>query len=227
MLKREELTTEDEVAHLGKKKYWSAWTDIYKTVDMELNAPGLYEQSIMVNKERIIVYLGKTNSTIGERFSSYIKNGSHLKRFYKQFKEAGFGIEVRWKEFTSMSTRSVGEDRPKIEESKILAKVDYILNYQENNKRRIDDLNKLIGDEKKFIIVDKIEVKQKLSEETAIKKKKCIEEDKMEKTTISSKGKEKTYTNSKGKEKTVIVDEENYVLKKDGTRDKRYKKAIV
>jgi hypothetical protein len=190
---------------------------------------------------RVPLYIGKTNSTIGDRLSSYIKNGSHLKRFFKQFKEHGITIETRWREFSSISTRNVNsEDRPKMEESKILAKVDYILNHQENVKRRIEDLNKLINDEK-VVIVDKIKKVEKtkkieevekigeteknsnVSEETTCKKLvKRKENEKKE----SINGTEKMYINSKGQKKSVIVDEENFVLKNDGTRDKRYTKAI-
>lgn len=204
MKKREDLTLEEEILYLGKMKLWSEWIPLSKVNTEILNQPGLYEQSILINEERIIFYLGKTNSTLGSRFESYKKNGSHLKRFFRQFKEKKYVIEIRWREMTSMCTRKIGEDRPKLEESKILVNVDYILNCQENNRRRIEDLNILIHklDKDSKEIVDIVEVK----------KNKLLSEESNKKLTKNTK------------EKTLDV--EGWVLKKDGTRDKRYKGPI-
>lgn len=204
--KRELLTLEEEKDILGKKNIWNKWIFIKDLKNYTINVPGIYEISIKHKelKNRIIIYLGKAgggNSTLSSRFSSYAKDGSHLSGFFKQFEKLDFILEFRWRITSTITTRRTKEeDRAKKVETEILNKVDYFLNKSENHKRRLSDLNKLI------FIKSKEEIKSSILYEVKMKKKENVE-------SIEFKMDDKIYN----------LDKEGWVLKKDGTRDKRRK----
>lgn len=227
--KREELTIDNEKEILGEEKEWSEWEEIYKIKTNQLNFSGLYEQCVNIEGNRIIMYLGMNNTTLGERISSYKINGSHLKHFYEQFKKHEIKIELRWKRRGYVSTRLKSENnRIKEEESTILSKIDYILNSQENNVRRIDDFNVLIKKycNKEIIILDKI----KKSKETLLKEKLdilSIEKKETKKEDVKDTNFIKiSYYNKKNVLIERTVNKEGWVITRAGEKDKRYKKPF-
>ena len=153
------------VIYLGKaggfkKSYRNKKTGIFLTKKEKEKEEIDINRLNIKNPENYEIFYQKIKNTLLDRFLSYQTTGSHLKIFHNQIKKCNLKIEIRYKIITlnpninNKDDKEYGIDNIKLEESKYLIDIDYILNIIENNKRRIEDFNKLLDNYE--INVDKI-----------------------------------------------------------------------
>ncbi len=189
---------------------------------------GVYEIRVVPpggdeKSDSVVIYLGKaggegTNSSLDQRMSQYMYDGSHKADLYNALLKGGCTIQARVMKTGEYSTRGrSAKQRAKEVETKFLTQADYAANKMENGKLRLDST--YINANGKKVSIEQFAIKNGYVSKHSSKDNdvRAGKEARPGGKPSYKKGKPTTTTTSSSSSSNGVK------FKKDGTPDMRYK----